>query len=76
MGTIARRKYIEVPNNYWESSLKVKWLMKERDAKTKNHILNIFIRLEISDTKKVQREIWDTNTEMYKDYHLKMQVID
>jgi len=33
MGTTTRWKYIEVPNNYWESSLKIKWITKEVNAK-------------------------------------------
>jgi hypothetical protein len=35
MGTTARRKYIEVPNDYWETSCKdILFIMKESNAKT------------------------------------------
>jgi hypothetical protein len=34
MGAVTRWKYIEVPVNYWESSLNsIKWIMKESNAK-------------------------------------------
>ena len=34
MGTIVRRKYIEIPKNYWTSSLaNIKWITKEDNAK-------------------------------------------
>ena len=33
MGRTARRKYIEVPKDYWVSSIKVEWVTKENNAK-------------------------------------------
>jgi hypothetical protein len=34
MGRVTGRKYIEVPRDYWESSLDFKFIPKEEDAKT------------------------------------------
>jgi len=33
MGKVARRKYIEIPKNYWTSSANVKYITKETNAK-------------------------------------------
>ena len=34
MGTIVRRKYIEVPKNYWTSTWDGQYIIKEENAKT------------------------------------------
>jgi hypothetical protein len=33
MGTIVRRKYIEIPNDYWTSTWNGQYIIKESDAK-------------------------------------------